>query len=139
METILMIPRELKHLKSLMRLARWKKDAQATDNQVSMVSTAPTLRQIYINKTHRSKTLHLLVEINNYKVEGLVDIGASMSIMAIAVIRELGIMHLVAGFEIYKTAFGVITQALGRIDEVLIKVGGVQCYYDLHGHGYGQL
>jgi predicted aspartyl protease len=67
------------------------------------------------------------VEINNYVVEGLVDIGASMSIMAVIVVRELGIMHLVVGSKIYKTALGVVTQALGRIDEVPVKVGGVQC------------
>jgi coenzyme F420-reducing hydrogenase beta subunit len=48
-----------------------------------------------INKTHWSKTLHLLVEINNYVVERLGDIGTSMSIMAIAVVKKLGIMHLV--------------------------------------------
>jgi predicted aspartyl protease len=53
------------------------------------------------------------VEINSYVVEGLVDTGASMSVMATAVVRELGIMHLVAGFETYKTASGVVTQALG--------------------------
>jgi predicted aspartyl protease len=46
----------------------------------------------------------LLVEINNYVIEGLVDIGASMFIMVVAVIRELGMMHLVIGSEIYKTA-----------------------------------
>jgi predicted aspartyl protease len=92
-----------------------------------MVSAAPTLRRICINKTHRSKTLHLPVEINSYVVEGLVDIGASMSVMAAAVVKELGIMHLVTGSETYKTASGVVTQALGRIDEVPIKVGGVQC------------
>jgi predicted aspartyl protease len=92
---------------------------------VSVVSTISTLKQICINKTHRSKTLHLLVEINNYVVEGLVDTRASMSIMAIVVVRELGIMHLVVGFETYKTAFGVVTQAMGRIDEALVKVGGV--------------
>jgi hypothetical protein len=61
-----------------------------------MVSAAPTLRWIYINKTHRNKTLHLLVEINNYVVEGLVEIGASMSIMVVAMVRKLGIMHLVS-------------------------------------------
>jgi hypothetical protein len=32
METILMIPWELEHLESLVRLARQKKDAEATDN-----------------------------------------------------------------------------------------------------------
>jgi predicted aspartyl protease len=49
------------------------------------------------------------VEINNYIVEGLVDTGASMSVMAAVVIRELGMMHLVTGLETYKTASGVIT------------------------------
>ncbi len=75
-----MIPGELKHLESLVKLARRKKDVKATNNQVSMVSTTPTptFRRICINKTHRSKTLHLLLEINNYVVEGLVDTGASM-------------------------------------------------------------
>jgi len=107
------------------KLARRKKDTEAIDNQVSMVSIAPTLRQIYINKTHRSKTLHLLVEINNYVVEGLVDTGTFMFVMVVVIVRELGIMHLVVGFEIYKIASGVVTQALGQIDEVPIKVGGV--------------
>ncbi len=93
METILMIPGELEHLESLVKLVRRKKDAEATNNQVSMVSAAPTLRRICINKTHRSKTLHLLVEINSYVVEGLVDTRASMFVMATAMVRELGIMH----------------------------------------------
>jgi hypothetical protein len=92
-----------------------------------MVFGVPTLRKICINKAHRNKTLHLLVEINNYVVEGLVDIRASMSVMAIVIVRKLGIMHLVIGSETYKIASGVVTQALGRIDEVLVKVGGVQC------------
>jgi len=109
METILMILGELKHFESLVKLARRKKDAEAPNNHVSIVSIAPTLRQIYINKTHRSKTLHLLVEINNNVVEGLVDIGASMFIMDVAVVRELGIMHLVARSKTYKIALGVVT------------------------------
>jgi predicted aspartyl protease len=127
METILMIPGELEHLEGLVKLARRKRDSEATENQVSVVSVIPTPRKICINKTHRSKTLHLLVEINNYVVEGLVDTGASMSVMTAAVVRELGMLHLVTGLEIYKIASGVVTQALGRIDEVLVKVGGVQC------------
>jgi hypothetical protein len=73
METILMIPGELEHLESLVKLARRRKDSEANENQVSMVSAVPTLRKICINKTHRNRTLHLLVEINNYIVEGLVD------------------------------------------------------------------
>jgi hypothetical protein len=48
-----------------------------------------------------------------------------MSVMVIAVVRELGLMHLDSRFETYKTTSGTVTQALGRIDEVLIKVGGV--------------
>ncbi len=127
METIMMIPGELEHLESLVKLARRKKDSEATENQVSIVSTVPSLRKICINKTHRSKTLHLLVEINNYIVEGLVDTGASMFVMVAAVVRELGMMHLVTGIETYKTASGIITQALGRIEEIIVKAGGVQC------------
>jgi len=127
METSLMIPGELEHLESLVKLARRKKDSETTENQMLVVSAIPSLRKIYINKTHRSKTLHLLVEISNYVVEGLVDTRASMFVMAAAVVRELGMMHLVTGTETYKTASGVITQALGRIDEIPVKVGGVQC------------
>ncbi len=92
-----------------------------------MVFAIPTLTKIYINKTHQSKTLHLLVEINNYVVEKLVDTRASMSIMVVVVVRELGIMHMVIGFKTYKTTSKVVTQALGRINEVPVKVGGVQC------------
>jgi hypothetical protein len=50
-----------------------------------------------------------------------------MSVMAAAVVRELGLMHLVSGSETYKTASGAITQALGRISEIPIKVGEVKC------------
>ncbi len=123
----MMIPGELEHLESLVKVARKKKDAEAASNQISMVSAAPTFRRVCINKTHRSKTLHLSVEVNSCLVEGLVDTGASMSVMAIAVVRELGLMHLVSGSETYKTALGAVTQALSQIEEVLIKVGGVQC------------
>jgi hypothetical protein len=127
METIFIIPGELEHLEILVRLARRKKDSEATENQVSMVSAVPTLKRICINKTHWSKTLHLLVEINNYVVERLVDTSASMSVMVVVVVRGLGIMHLINGFETYKIASGVVTHALGRIDDIPIKVGGVQC------------
>jgi len=127
MEMVMMIPGELEHLESLVKVARKKKDAEAANTQVSMVSTVPTLRHLCINKTHKSKTLYLSVEVNNYLIEGLVDTTASMSVMAASVVRELGLMHLVFGSETYKTASGVVTQALDRIEEVPIKVGGVQC------------
>jgi len=67
------------------------------------------------------------MEINNYVVEGLVDIGASMFVMTSVVVKQLGIMHMITSSETYKIASRVITQALGKIDEVPIKVGGVQC------------
>jgi len=127
MATILMIPGELEHLESLVKLARRKRDSEATENPVSVVSAIPAPRNICIDKTHRSKTLHRLVEINNYVVEGLVDTGASMFVMATVVVRELNMMHLVTGSKTYKTASGVVTQALGQIDEVRVKVRGVQC------------
>jgi len=118
METILMILRELEHLESLVKLARRKRDSETTENQVSMVSALPSLRKICVNKTHRSKTLHLPVEISNYVVEGLVDTGASMFVLAVVIVRDLGMMHLVTGNESYKTASGVIIWALGRVDEI---------------------
>jgi len=127
METILMIPGELEHLESLVKLARRRRDSETTENQVSVVSTLPSLKKICVNKTHRSKTLHLHVEISNCVVEGLVDTGTSMSVLVAAVVKELGIMHLVTGNESYKTALGVITRALGRVDEIQVKIGGIQC------------
>jgi len=127
METILMILGELEHLESLVRLARRKKDSEARKNHVSMVSVVRTLKKTCINKTHQSKTLHLFVEINNYVVEGLVDTRAFMFVTIVAIVKKLGIMHLVTRFETYKTSLGVITKALGIIDKVPIKVGGVQC------------
>ncbi len=127
METILMIPGELEHLESLVKLAKRKRDSEGNENQVSVLFAIPSLRKICVNKTHRSKTLHLPVEISNYVVEGLVDTGASMSVMAAVVVREMGMMHIVAGTVTYKTASGVVTQALGRISEIIVKVGGVQC------------
>jgi predicted aspartyl protease len=129
METVMMIPGELEHLESLMKVARKKKkkDADMAATQVSVVSAVPMIRRLSINKTHRSKTLHLSVEINHCLIEGLVDTGASMFVMAASVVRELGLMHLVSGSETYKIASGAMTQALDRIEEVPIKVGEVQC------------
>jgi predicted aspartyl protease len=127
METVLMIPGELEHLESLVKLARRRRDSETTENQVSVVSATPSLRKICISKTHRSKTLHLPVKISDCIIEGLVDTRASMSVLAAAVVRELGIMHLVTGNESYKTTSGVVTRAVGRVDEVQVKIGGVQC------------
>jgi hypothetical protein len=50
-----------------------------------------------------------------------------MSVMVASVVRELGIMHLVAGHETYKTVSGILTHALGMITELPVKVGGIMC------------
>jgi len=60
-----MILGELEHLKSLIKLARWKKNSKTTNNQISMVSTSLAIRKIYINNTLWNKTLHLFIDINN--------------------------------------------------------------------------
>jgi predicted aspartyl protease len=127
MEAILMIPGELEHLENLVKLARRKKDAESISDHVSVLSPVTVVRRICLNKTNRSKTLHVQVEIDRYIIEGLVDTGASMSVMAAAVVREMGMMPLVIGSESYKIASGVVTQALGRIDEVAVTIGGVNC------------
>jgi hypothetical protein len=86
-----------------------------------MVLTSLTLKKICINKTHQKNPPFACGDL--LMVEGLVDTRASMFIiMDVAVVRELGIMHLVIGSETYKTTLGVVTQAMGRIDEVPIKV-----------------
>ncbi len=106
-----MISGELEHLESLVKVARRKKDAEMAATQVSMVSAVPTIKHLCINKTHMKKTLHLSVEINHFLIEGLVDTGASMSVMAASVVQELGLMYLVSGSETYKTTSGTVTQA----------------------------
>jgi hypothetical protein len=79
METILTIIRELENLEGLVKLTKKQKNEE---HKVLSTNAAtqqlPTLCWININKNHISKTLHLLVEMNDCIVEGLVDIGASM-------------------------------------------------------------
>jgi hypothetical protein len=66
METILMILGKLEHFESLVKLARRRRDSEAGENQISMVSAPTAVWRICINNTHRSKTLHLLVgDIND--------------------------------------------------------------------------
>jgi len=69
MEIILMIPGELEHLESLVKLALRKKDAETVNDQVSVVSPIPAIRRICVDKTNMNKTLHLLVEINRCMIE----------------------------------------------------------------------
>jgi hypothetical protein len=98
-------------LEGLVKLAKRRKDAEGPRNQVVVHST-PAIWKVGVNKTYRNKTLHLAVEINQAMIKRFVDTRASISIMATNVVREFDIMHLVAGHETYKTAFGIVTQAL---------------------------
>jgi hypothetical protein len=111
-ETILIIPKELKYLEGLVKLARRRKDVQGERSQIFAIHSTLVIKRVGVNKTHRNKTLHLVVEINQALIEGLVDTRASMSVMVASVVRKLGIMHLVAGHETYKTTFGIVIQAL---------------------------
>ncbi len=95
METIMRIPGELEYLEGLVKLAIKKKDEETRRNQITTVNNTPVVRRISMNKIYRSKTMHLPVEINNKMIEGFVDIGASTSVMAINIVQELRIMHLV--------------------------------------------
>ncbi len=69
-----------------------------------------------------------MVEVSNHLVEGLAGIGASMFIMAIGIIHEIGIMYLVIRYESYKTTSRLVTQVIGRINEIVVKVGKIQCF-----------
>jgi len=69
--------------------------------------------------------VHLIVEVHNNLIKGLVDIVAFMLMMATTIVRELGIVHSVSGNKSYKTTFSIVTRALGRIIDILVKVGNV--------------
>jgi hypothetical protein len=112
-------------LESLVKLAKKKKDEGLKSINLTKVEGPPTVYRINIHKNSHNKTLHLLVELNNNLLEGLVDIGASMSIMFTIVVRELGIVHLMIKFEAYKTTFRVVNQALGKIIDFLVRFGDV--------------
>jgi hypothetical protein len=57
METILLIPRELKYFERLVKLVRRKKDAETIQAQVVIVICTPNIRRVCINKINHSKTL----------------------------------------------------------------------------------
>jgi len=69
----------------------------------------------------------LTVEIQNGLIEGLVDIGVYMLVMVAGIVRELKIVHMVFGTKSYKTMSGIVTKTLGRIIDLLVKVGNIQC------------
>jgi len=60
-------------------------------------SCGDSSRAPIIHKSHQSNTLHPLIQIINHLVERLVDIGASMFILSIILVKELGIQNNVYG------------------------------------------
>jgi len=115
METILIILGELEFLEGLVKLAGKRKDVEGHKNHVAAIHTIPTIRRVNVNMPHRNKTLHLVVEINQALIEGLVDTRASMLVIVANVVRELGIMHLMVGHETYKITSRLVPYALKRI------------------------
>jgi hypothetical protein len=65
------------------------------------------------------------MEIWNVLIKGLVDIHAPMFVMAISVVKKLGIMHLISKTKNDNTTFGTITIILGRIINLHVKVGNI--------------
>jgi hypothetical protein len=99
----------LEYIEDLVKLVRKKKDVEVVQTHLTTIMHTPTIRQVCINKTNRNKTLHLVVEINRTLIEGLVDNGASMLVMAPSVVKEFNIMHLVSSHEMYKIMSRTIT------------------------------
>ncbi len=128
METILTIPRELEYLEGLVKLARRQKNEEhRAIPKNTMAQQLLVLHWISISKNHISKTLHLLVKINNYIMESLVDTGATMLVLETTMVKELGIMHMVDGYEFNKIALGVVTHVLGRIEGLSVRIGETKC------------
>jgi len=80
------VPKELEYLEGLVKLVKRKKDEEIGMNQVAPINNTPVVKRIFVNKTCRRIIMHLLVEVNNGVIEGLVDIGALMLIMVVSII-----------------------------------------------------
>jgi hypothetical protein len=65
----------------MVKLARKKHNEGTKIANFTKVEGTHVIHKISINQNYHSKPLHLLVEIGNNFVEGLVDIGAYMSMM----------------------------------------------------------
>ncbi len=60
-------------------------------------------------------------------MESLVDTRASMFVLATTMVKELGIMHLIVGYEFYKIALSVVMHVLGRIEGLPVQIGKTKC------------
>lgn len=77
---------------------------------VSLIVMIPTIKKVSVNKNHKGKTMHLIVEMQDGLIERLENTSVSMLVMAAKIVQELGIMHLVSGNENYKMASNTITK-----------------------------
>jgi hypothetical protein len=73
----------------LVKLTKRRKYVEGQKSQIVVIHSTLAIRRVNINKTHHNKTLHLAVEINQALIEGLVDIRASISIMAASELESL--------------------------------------------------
>jgi hypothetical protein len=73
MGTIFSTPNELEYFESLVKFTRKKHNDNTITTNVIGVERMLTIHKIWINKSHRNKILHLLVEINNNLIEGFMD------------------------------------------------------------------
>jgi hypothetical protein len=60
-------------------------------------------------------------------MESLVNTKESMFVLAPSMVKELKIMHLIDGYESYKTALGVVMHVLGRIEGLPIQIRETKC------------
>jgi hypothetical protein len=65
------------------------------------------------------------MEMNNHIIKKLVYTKVSMLVIIASVVRKLGMMHLVIKSKYYEIASQVVTQAMGRIIDLLIHVGEI--------------
>lgn len=87
LETILIVLGEFKYLEVLVKLAKRHKDEKIQQvTHIVVILIIPTIKWVNINRNHKGKTLRLTIEVHNGLIEGLVNIGAFMSIMAIVII-----------------------------------------------------
>lgn len=110
MEMIITMLGELEYLEGFVKLGRRKKD-KTRQTEVQIVGKPNKLHKEVICLNHMGKkiSIHLSVEIGDHQVHGLVDVGASMSVISTSTIKEIGLMHLVLGSKNYKIVLALIT------------------------------
>jgi hypothetical protein len=126
-ETMFSILRKLEHLNFLVKLAKQKRDAKHKIVKLVKIIGGTNLPKLCIHKANNGKMMHLSMEVHNHVVEGLVDIEASMLVITTYVVNESGLMHQVTINEKYKITFGIFIQIMGRLENLSMKIGDINC------------